>query len=209
MPRWFGRIGVGAFIFGVSHLAAAQTAPPTAPPVGTARSSQPSAAAPTSAPVPDVIDSLAQSWSGGNSAPVCRLDGQDLAGAPATACNWLATGNASPAPGVDSVFTSRIPRDGAMLSYFRTVASAGELTRLSDSLGVALKARGLVARNCRGGESPEGRSEGRVWSNEKLLVFLSTITSRSKQYKVMIMAVDNPSEFPQVACPPPEMGGRH
>lgn len=73
---------IGAVVLAAERQASAQTTPPTAAPA----SSRPSPNVQTSAPIPDVIDSLARMWRGGNAAPVCRLDGQDMNGAPTTAC---------------------------------------------------------------------------------------------------------------------------
>lgn len=191
-----GQILIGTAVVGAAQISAAQTPPPVPP--------QSAVRPVASTPIPDAIDSLARSFSGGNSAPVCRLHGEDMDGAPTTVCDWLASGNRSKTPGVDSVFTSRVPHDGGMLSYFRTMANVPDMTRFIDSLDVSLKARGLVPRNCRAGEVPAGHAEGHVWEDGKLVVLLLTITSASKPPKATIMSIDNPAIFPPVACRPPD-----
>ena len=78
---------------------------------------------------------------------------------------------------------------------------APDARRLSDSLGAVLAKRGLVMRNCPGGDVPAGKASSSVWEGRDLLVMLNRVDPPAGAPKITVMATDAPAAFPAVLCP--------
>ena len=99
------------------------------------------------------------------------------------------------------VTTARYKHDSAMVVWQRDL-SVTEMHRVVDSLGYALKLRGLTMRLCRPSSVPGGTVDGRIWEDRKLLVYISAMTPPAAgPGKLLIIGTDTPSAYPDVVCP--------
>ena len=153
-----------------------------------------------SQPQPDIIDSLARGWSGGRSTPLCKPEpaatGEMVSSS--SSCDWLPP-QSQRVEG--QVSTKRYKNDSAMVVWQRDL-SVTDLHRVVDSLRYAFKLRVMTMRLCRLGSVPAGTVDGRVWEDKKLLVHISAITPPGPgPAKLLVIGIDTPSAYPDVACP--------
>jgi hypothetical protein len=149
-----------------------------------------------------VIGEMAQSWSGLRLHPHCQSSGprgEYLGVAGSRYCEWPARAGSA---GRERLSVSFNELGGpALLTWERKMFDVADARRLSDSLGAALVKRGLVMRNCPGGDVPAGKASGSVWEGGNLLVMLNRIDPAAGAPTISVMATDAPAAFPTVLCP--------
>ena len=150
-------------------------------------------------PVPDILDSLARSWSGGHGVPICRQEGVDRDGIPVQVCEW----NREPKiASTDTVRVTRYHNEPALLTWYRTADDLLDAHRILDSLGTVFERRGMTRRTC-GDEvvTPAGRVSGLMWESGSLAVVANLIVPERGKPRYVAMVTISPTAFPEIACP--------
>lgn len=147
------------------------------------------------------LGQLIMHWSGGQESARCSLAGPggELAFGDPQACEW------APVPGSGAVgrVSGSLDSSGrpTMITWERPTEGAADADRLIDSLGAAFVGYGLTARECGDGPAPAGQIRSMVWEGAALVVHLSRIVPDSGAPRLVIMSIDRPDAFPEIACP--------
>ena len=148
------------------------------------------------------LEALAAAWSAGRAEPQCQPRGprgEYLGPAPGAAyCQWPTVARNL---GVGMVSGHRDAVTGlGEITWDRMLPDTAAVTRLADSLGGALTARGLHGRVCPGG--------GRRWEAAALGVQFLRVRSRPDVGpRVLVFATTVPSALPDLNCPRARSGG--
>ena len=145
---------------------------------------------------------LAVAWSGGNTRPRCQdrgPNGEYLGGMGGQYCVWSTPAAVDAGNEVGAHTTaSGTP---TLLQWNRQMTGVADADRLVDSLRSALKAQGLVARNCPSGDAPAGPIELIEWDAPTLIIQLARITPPSGAPRFTTVATDMPKSVPDIMCP--------
>lgn len=95
----------------------------------------------------------------------------------------------------------RIDANGLIrvLTWNRRVRSRAHARSVADSLDVVLGKRVSTARLCRP-DSPNRELPGMLWENERMVVHLSWVTQVDERPDLLVIAVDDPKEYPFFLC---------
>ena len=86
-----------------------------------------------------------------------------------------------------------------VLTWSRRTQSRAHALSIADSLDVALRARVSNARLCRP-DSPNRDLPGMLWQNKGIVVHLSWVTHLDDHPELLVIAVDDPKEYPFFLC---------
>ncbi len=145
---------------------------------------------------------LATAWSGGLTRPRCQNQGphgEYLGPMGGQYCVWTTPAEGATRGEVAAYATAagRL----TLLEWSRPAVDGADADRFSDSLGRALKARGVVARACPSGDAPAGHVELTAWEAESLSIQLSRIMPPRGAPSLTVLATDLPRAMPDVLCP--------
>jgi len=86
-----------------------------------------------------------------------------------------------------------------VLTWSRRTQSRAHALSIADSLDVALRARVSNARLCRP-DSPNRDLPGMLWQDKGIVVHLSWVTHLDDHPELLVIAVDDPKEYPFFLC---------
>jgi len=89
-----------------------------------------------------------------------------------------------------------------VLTWNRRTDSRAHARSVADSLDVALQRRALTARGCRPDSPNRGDLPGMLWESKGMVVHLSWVTPLDERPELLVIAVDDPKEYPFFLCRP-------